>query len=74
MEVYFSPEQEAQLLQIATYSGTDTEQLVKEAALRLVEEDKQFRAAVSRGIEQADWGELLPHDEVLNRTLRLLQQ
>ncbi len=74
MEVHFSPEQEAQLSQIATDSGTDTEQLVKEAALRLVEEDKQFRTAVRRGIEQADRGEMLPHDEVVNRTLRSLQQ
>ena len=36
MEVYFSPEQEAQLSQIAAQAGTDTERLVKEAALRLV--------------------------------------
>jgi formylglycine-generating enzyme required for sulfatase activity len=30
MEVHFTPEQEAQLSQIADHSGTDTEQLVKE--------------------------------------------
>ena len=60
MEVRFTPEQETHLLRIANHRSTDTEQLVKVAALRLIEEDKQLRAAVRRGIEQADRGELLP--------------
>jgi hypothetical protein len=36
MEVHFTPEQEAQLARIATTAGTNTERLVKEAALRLL--------------------------------------
>jgi len=44
MEVHFTPEQEAQLAQIATSAGTDAEQLVKDAALRLLEGDAGFRA------------------------------
>jgi predicted transcriptional regulator len=56
-----------------THSGTDAEQLVKNAVLRLVEEDLQFRAAVRPGIEQADRGEMLEHDEVVARIERLLQ-
>jgi hypothetical protein len=39
MEVHFTPEQEAQLAQIATSAGTDAERLVKEAALRLLAEN-----------------------------------
>ena len=39
MEVHFTPEQEAQLAQIATSAGTDTEHLVKDAALRLLAEN-----------------------------------
>ena len=39
MEVHFTPEEEAQLAQIATRTGTDPEHLVKDAALRLLEED-----------------------------------
>jgi hypothetical protein len=35
MEVHFTPEQEAQLSQIATHAGADAERLVKDAALRL---------------------------------------
>lgn len=37
MEVHFTPEQEAQLVQIATNAGTDAERLVKDAVLRLLE-------------------------------------
>jgi predicted transcriptional regulator len=61
------------LSQIARNSGTDTEHLVQDAALRLVEEDARFRAAVQRGIEQANRGELLDHNEVVARIERLLQ-
>jgi len=73
MEVQFTPEQEARLSQIANYNGTPAEQLVKEAALRLVEEDAEIRAGIQRGIEQADRGELIDHDEVVERFERPLQ-
>jgi predicted transcriptional regulator len=73
MEVHFTPEQEAQLSRIANDRGADAEQLVKDAALRLVEEDMYFRAAVRRGIEQADRGELMNHSDVKARIERLLQ-
>jgi len=45
MEVRFTPEQKAQLSRIAGHTGTDTERLVKDATLRLVEQDARFRAA-----------------------------
>ena len=64
MEIHLTPEQEAQLLQIATQSGTDAEQLVKDAALRLLDEDARFRAAVRKGIEQADRGEFIEEAEM----------
>ena len=73
MEVHFTPEQEAQLSQLAAHAGTATEELVKDAALRLVEEDARFRAGVRRGIAQADRGELMEHDEVKARVERLLK-
>jgi hypothetical protein len=37
MEVHFTPEQEAQLAQIATKAGTAPERLVKDTVLRLLE-------------------------------------
>ena len=59
MEVPFTPDQEAQLAQIANDAGTDPEHLVRDAALRLLEQDKKFRAAVQKGVEQADRGEFI---------------
>ncbi len=38
MEVHFTPEQEAQLAQIAARAGTHIEYLVKDTALRLLAE------------------------------------
>ena len=64
MEVHFTPEQEAQLGQIATHGGTDAERLVKDAALRLLEEDARFHAAVREGIAAADRGEFASDEEV----------
>jgi hypothetical protein len=45
MEVQFTPEQEAQLAQIATSAGTDAQALVKDAALRLLQGNGGFRPA-----------------------------
>ena len=67
MEVDFTPEQIAQLSQIASYCGKDVTELVKEAALRVAEEDRLFLEAVEQGIEEADRGELIDHAEVVAR-------
>lgn len=64
MEVHFTPEEEAKLFRIAAHVGTDAEHLVKDAALRLVEDEEKFRAAVQEGIEQADRGKFIDDDEV----------
>ena len=48
MEVHFTPEQEAQLAQMATNAGTDAERLVKDTVLRLLEDTADFHA-VPRG-------------------------
>jgi len=48
MEVHFTPEQEARLAQIAATAGTDAERLVKNAALRLLEDEVASRADVPR--------------------------
>ena len=53
MEVHFTPEQEAQLAQIATNAGTDAERLVKAAALRLLQGDIGLRAALSGDVVAA---------------------
>jgi predicted transcriptional regulator len=62
MEVHFTPEQEAQLTQIAAHNGTDPEALLKDAAMRLLQEDARFRAAVREGSAQADQGEFIEEE------------
>jgi predicted transcriptional regulator len=72
MEVHFTPEEEAQLSQIASYAGTDSERLVKDAALRLLQQDARFRAAVRAGIAQADRGDFIEEEEMEARIERML--
>ena len=50
MEIHFTKEQEAQLAQIARRDGkTGAGELLKDAALRLLDEDARFHAAVLEG-------------------------
>jgi predicted transcriptional regulator len=64
MEVQFSQEQEARLSKIANHQGVNTTQLVKDAALRLLNEEEQFRVAVREGVEAADRSEFVSHEDV----------
>jgi predicted transcriptional regulator len=72
MELHFTPEQETQLAKIASQEGTDAQRLVKEAALRLLEEDARFRAAVHEGVAQADRGEFIEQQEMDARLEQML--
>jgi predicted transcriptional regulator len=73
MEVDFTPEQTAQLAQIATKAGTDPAHLVKDAALRLLEEENRLRAAVREGIAQANRGEFVEEEEMDARFEEMLR-
>ncbi|HLH17450.1 MAG TPA: hypothetical protein VKX45_09535 [Bryobacteraceae bacterium] len=64
MEVHFTPEQLQRLSQIAAHAGVDTEHLVKNAALRLLKQDAQFREAVREGVAAADQGDVIDDEEV----------
>ena len=67
MEVHFSPDVETRLQQVASANGKDAEQLVKETVARMLENQARFVAGVQRGIEQADRGEFVEHQDVLRR-------
>ena len=71
MEVHFSPDVETRLKQVASANGKDAEQLVKDTVARMLENQARFIAGVQRGIEQADRGELVEHQEVVDRIDRL---
>ncbi len=73
MEVHFTPEQEAQLAEIAGQRGTNPESLLKDAALNLLEQDARFRAAVREGIAQADRGEFIEEEEMNSRFEKMLR-
>jgi predicted transcriptional regulator len=73
MEVHFTPDQEAQLAHLAAVAGTDTERLVKDAALRLLVEDARFRAAVREGVAQAERGEFIEEEEMNSRFEEMLR-
>jgi predicted transcriptional regulator len=73
MEIDFTPEQGAQLTRIATQEGTDAERLVKDAAVRLPEEDARFRTAVRESIAQADRGEFIEEREMNARLEQMLR-
>lgn len=73
MEIHFTSDEEARLVQIATKQGTDAARLVKEAALKLLADDERFRAAVREGIAQADRGELIDEKEMESRLEKMLR-
>jgi len=72
MEVQFTPEQEARLGQIASAEGVELPRLVQKAALLLIEDDERFRAAVRKGIDQADRGIFVDEAEMDARISRML--
>jgi predicted transcriptional regulator len=73
MEVHFTAEQEERLASIATREGVDPQELVKDAALKLLEDDAQFRAGVRKGIEQADRNDFIENEEMEARVKRMLR-
>jgi predicted transcriptional regulator len=64
MEVHLTPEQEAQLLQIASKAGTAPERLVTNVVARYLDEEGRFVAAVEKGIAAADRGEFISEEEM----------
>jgi predicted transcriptional regulator len=74
MEIQITPEQEAQLAQIAAHLQKDPHQLVMDAALWLIAEDDRFRTGVRKGIEEADRGEVIEEAEMDARVQRMLQR
>jgi predicted transcriptional regulator len=64
MEVRFSPEQQAQLAEIATKAGTEPERVVANLVARYLDEEARFLAAVENGIAAAERGEFIEEEEM----------
>jgi predicted transcriptional regulator len=73
MEVHFTPEQEAQLAQIATQAGTNPERLVKDVLVRYLDDEARFLAAVEKGIAAAERGEFIEEEEMDARVERMFK-
>ncbi len=73
MEVHLTSEQQTRLHQVATRTGKDPEQLVREGLDRMLDYDENFLAAVEEGRAAARRGDLVDHDEVVERIEQLLR-
>jgi len=74
MELHFTKEQESRLTQIAHRDGkADAGELLKDAALRLLDEDARFRTAVLEGKAYADRGEFIEEEEMDGRFEEMLR-
>ena len=73
MEVHFSADVETRLQQLAIANGKDAEQLVKDTVARMLENQSHFVAGVQKCIEQADRGDVVEHQDVVDRVNRLLR-
>jgi predicted transcriptional regulator len=71
MEVHFTPDTEAQLKQLAALKGKNTSQVVEETVSSMLERRARFLEGVERGISAADRGDLIDHDEVVDRIEQL---
>jgi predicted transcriptional regulator len=73
IEVQLTPEQEAELSQLANRQGRDVSTLAREILSLYLRQEARFVEAVKRGIAFAERGDFVEHDEVLARIDRLLQ-
>jgi predicted transcriptional regulator len=64
VEVHFTPEQQAQLAQMATKAGTAPDRLVTNVVARYLDEEARFLAAVEKGITAAERGEFIGEEEM----------
>jgi predicted transcriptional regulator len=73
MEVHLSPDKQTRLQEIAARAGKNAEQMVEEAVDRMLEYDERLVAAVEVGRASARRGELLEHEDVVERIEKILR-
>jgi predicted transcriptional regulator len=73
MEVHFTPEQETQIAQMASQTGTAPERLVTSVVARYLNEEASFLAAVEKGIAAAERGEFIEEEEMDARLEAMLR-
>jgi predicted transcriptional regulator len=73
MEVRLPQTQKARLNDLAIKTGRGTEELVQNAVGRMLEYDTRFIDAVEEGRASARRGDLIEHDEVVERVEQMLR-
>ena len=73
MEVHFSADKQARLQEFASRAGKNAEQVVAEAVDQMLEYDARFIAAVEQGRASSRKGDLIEHDEVVERIEQILR-
>ena len=71
MEVHFTPELQAKLDRVAAENNSGADEYVQQLVERYLEDDASFRAAVRKGMEQADRGEFIEEEEMDARVARM---
>ena len=71
MEVRFSPEEEAEIAKLASQTGKNPPEFVQQAMRRMLSDRARFLAGVQRGIDAAERGDFIDHEDVAARIERL---
>jgi predicted transcriptional regulator len=64
MEVQFTPEQQLQLVNLASKFGTAPDKFVTNLVARYLDEEAHFFAAVEKGLAAAERGEFIEEEEM----------
>jgi predicted transcriptional regulator len=73
MEVHLPAEKEARLRQFAARTGKEPSRLLDEALDQMLEYDARFIEAVEEGRAAARRGELIEHDDLVERIEKMLR-
>jgi len=73
MEVQLTPEEQAQLVQIAQRTGRNPEEVVREAINSFLQDEIAFEEAVKKGLASLDRGEHITHEKMGSRIEQLFQ-
>ena len=65
MQLRVKPEIEKQIVALADATGYDPQQLTDEALRHFVEHEAGIIAKIKAGVEAADHGDIMPHDQVM---------
>jgi len=73
MKIQLNPDQEARLTELAAQDGRKTDDLVREAVDRFLDEEARFAEAVRLGLVAAENGDFVASDEVWASVERALK-